>query len=79
MGQHCALLWLIELSHRDVSVTRRGTAPMGLIHYLADTKIATSYGGIIVPLNHFSAAKVYNSLDMSKFSCYFFKKNTICL
>jgi hypothetical protein len=32
MGQHCALLWPKMRSHRDVSVTRRGTAPMGLIY-----------------------------------------------
>lgn len=68
MGQHYALLWLIELSHRDVTVTRRDAAPMGFLHYLADTTNATLvWRHHLVPLNLFSTAKVNILFETTKF------------
>lgn len=75
MGQHSALLWPFEPSHRDVSVTRHDYCPnMGYSIMLTDTINATYCGGIGVPLKCFSAAKVEKILDISKiFSDYFQK------
>ena len=59
MGQNYALLWPFMQSHLDVSVTRRGYCPNGVNSIsMADTKIATYDGGIFVPHECLSSAKI---------------------
>ena len=59
MGQNYALLWPFMQSHLDVSVTRRGYCPNGVNSIsMADTKIATYDGGILVPHECLSGAKI---------------------
>ena len=73
MGQHCALLWPKMRSHRDVSVTRRGTAPMGFdYNNMADTTNATYDGGIYVPHWNLSGANISINHKTAKLSSIFF-------
>ena len=78
MGQHSALLWPFELSHRGVSATRHDYCPNGVCPImLADTTNATCCGGIVIPLKCFSTAKVHIPLDISNGFGYYFQKKVI--
>jgi hypothetical protein len=59
MGQHYALLWPFMRSHRGLLATRRGYCPnRGKINNMADTTNATYDGGIDVPHECLSDAKI---------------------
>ena len=68
MGQYFALLWLIVQATGAFRLTDAVTAPIGFIlHFWQIQKIATYYGGIIVPHYHLSAAKLSNYFYPCKF------------
>ena len=74
MGQNYALLWHSKRSHLDVSVARRGYCPNGVNSIsMADTKIATYDGGILVPHECLSGAKISIISETAKLSSIFFQ------
>ena len=67
MGQYYALLWPFMQSHLDVSVSRRGYCPNGVNSIsMADTKTAAYNGGILVPHECLSGAKIGINSETSK-------------
>ena len=59
MGQYYALLWPFMLCHLGLSATRRGYCPNGVNSIsMADTKTAAYNGGILVPHECLSGAKI---------------------
>ena len=57
MGQHCALLWPKMQSHRGLSATRRGTAPMGSIYTKWQIQKQPHSGGILRTASIFKRCK----------------------
>ena len=67
MEQHCALLGPFLRSHRGLLATRRGYCPNGVkINNMADTTNATYDGGIDVPHECLSGAKISIISETSK-------------
>jgi hypothetical protein len=59
IGQHCALLWLIVQATGTFPLPDAVTALMGSYISMADTTNATIvWRHLLVPHNHFSAAKI---------------------
>ena len=68
MGQLCALLWPFMRSHRVLSDTRRCCPKEGVnVYNVTDTINATSCGGIDVPHECLSAAKIGINSETTKF------------
>ena len=77
MGQYYALLWPFMQSHLDVSVSRRGYCPNGVNSIsMADTKTAAYNGGILVPHECLSGAKISIISETAKLSSIFFLDGT---
>ena len=67
MGQNYALLWPFMLCHLGLSATRRGYCPNGVNSIsMADTKTAAYNGGILVPHECLSGAKISINPETSK-------------
>ena len=67
MGQNYALLWPFMLCHLGLSATRRGYCPNGVNSIsMADTKTAAYNGGILVPHECLSGAKISIIPETSK-------------
>jgi hypothetical protein len=67
MGQNYALLWPFMLCHLGLSATRRGYCPNGVNSIsMADTKTAAYNGGILVPHECLSDAKIRRIPETSK-------------
>ena len=80
MGLHVARCYGLKCKATGAFRLTDAVQPQwGSYSNMADTKIATSCGGIIVPHFNFSAAKVYNSLDISKGFGYYFQKKVVLI